>query len=621
MVTLAIRAYTLFPARGVHMRTKGKDQREKKAPEASEIMALTLARYAVKSRAQARYLRERLADVSNLILTRWLFLRLLALIYLVAFLSFWSQCDALIGPQGILPAGETLARVQETADETGEGLSYAFGQLPTLCWMGDGYAAPTLCLVGVAAALVVMTGFAQPVGFFVLWLCYLSVIRLGWVFAGGLGDQLLLEAGFLAIFFAPFVLQERTTHEPWPSDLILFLYRLLLFRVVLGAALAKFGSGDGMWYPSFEALAQYYQSQPLPTPVAWYLHQLPATVHRLGTALLLGAEVLLPLAIFASRRIRVYGALGIMILQVLILFSGNFGILNWLTIALAVLALDDEIVPLKWRGKWCVGEAMVRPRLMQLAQTVAQSCLAICVISVSMMGMIRQIEGAVQQNSENALFQGPATIARLGETLSRFGIVGTYGMPVQVRTDRLALVVEGSEDGEDWKPYAFRYHHGPEDRAPAWVAPFLPRLDWQLSLAAGGILQDPTTQRWLLPLMVRLFENQESVLRLLAANPFPEQPPRYLRVMVYNYRFTTAGERRSSRAWWNRQFLRVYCPPVTVDQIRNHLLRLPQMSEPTAVPPRPPPQVRRPPPQVRQSPSPAQRQAGPRIDKDGFVTE
>ena len=157
----------------------GKAQKDKRPLEANEVMALTLARYAVKTRAQARFLRERLADVSNLILTRWLFLRLLAFIYLVAFLSFWQQCDGLIGPHGILPAAETLDRIQAAANQSDRGLLYAFLRAPTLCWLGDGYAAPVLCLIGVVASLVVMTGFAQPMGFFVMWVCFLSVTRVG----------------------------------------------------------------------------------------------------------------------------------------------------------------------------------------------------------------------------------------------------------------------------------------------------------------------------------------------------------------------------------------------------------------------------------------------------------
>jgi hypothetical protein len=185
---------------------------------------------------------------------------------------------------------------------------------------------------------------------------------------------------------------------------------------------------------------------------------------------------------------------------------------------------------------------------------------------------------------------------------------------------RLALVVEGSEDAKAWKPYVFAYHHGPEDRAPSWVAPFHPRLDWQLSQAAEGTLKDPRTQRWFLPLMFRLFQGEEAVTRHLANNPFPDQPPRFLRVLVFNYEFTTGSERRSSGAWWRRQFVRVYCPAVTANQIRGYLQRLPVLTDGEIMRPETEPkrEMRRP----RSQPS--ERRPPPRppvVDSDGFVTE
>ena len=287
----------------------------------------------------------------------------------------------------------------------------------------------------------------------------------------------------------------------------------------------------------------------------------------MGTAVLLGAELLLPLVIFSSRQLRLYGCGGIVLLQVLAAISGNAGLYNWLIMVLAVLLLDDEILPLRWRGKWCAGAHLVRPRHWQLAQNGVHLALCLCILSVSGLRLIRQIEGAVKHDPTDVLFRGPALIAG----------PGCHALAVRNR----GLVRDA--DGGERRPACPGHrrqcgrgglaalHVRPPSRsgrpASGLDRPFDPRLDWELAQAAGGSLKDSRIRRWFVPFLVRLLEGEPAVLAQLGANPFPDRPPRYLRVLVYRYEFTSGSERRSTGAWWRRSLIRVFCPPVNLDRL------------------------------------------------------
>jgi len=131
--------------------------------------------------------------------------------------------------------------------------------------------------------------------------------------------------------------------------------------------------------------------------------------------------------------------------------------------------------------------------------------------------------------------------------------------------DRDEIVIEGSADGIEWLPYEFKWKPGDVMRAPGWCAPHQPRLDWQMWFAAlGSYRQSP----WFGRLIVRLLQGSRDVSQLLAKNPFPHDPPRYIRAMFYRYRFTTLRERRETGAWWKREQLREYLPTVSADQLR-----------------------------------------------------
>ena len=120
-------------------------------------------------------------------------------------------------------------------------------------------------------------------------------------------------------------------------------------------------------------------------------------------------------------------------------------------------------------------------------------------------------------------------------------------------------MIEGSRDGVNWLPYEFPWKPGNVYRAPGWVAPFQPRLDWQMWFAAlGDVRQNP----WFVRLLVRLLEGSRDLLRLFERNPFADRPPEYIRAKLYDYRFTRSAE--GSAAWWKREEQGLYCPPISL---------------------------------------------------------
>jgi len=282
-----------------------------------------------------RYWAHAYSGRQGFVLTRWLFLRLLGLIYLCAFASLWGQLRALIGSHGLLPAVDYLRAVEAA---TGPARFWA---LPTLAWLNASDAfIQLLCGAGIVLALLLIVGLLPIPALALLWLAYLSLVNIGQDFLSFQWDALLLETGFLAMFWAPNGVFPRLKHEAPPSLGAVWLLRWLLFRLMFFSGVVKLASGDPAWR-DLTALSYHYQTQPLPTPLAWYLYQLPLSFHKLSTALTLAVELIVPFAIFAPRRLRLLGAAVLISLQVLIMASGNYAFFNLLAIVLCLTLFDD----------------------------------------------------------------------------------------------------------------------------------------------------------------------------------------------------------------------------------------------------------------------------------------
>jgi hypothetical protein len=318
---------------------------------------------------------------------------------------------------------------------------------------------------------------------------------------------------------------------------------------MFSSAVVKFMSGDPTWR-NLTALQFHYQTQPLPPWTAWYAHHLPGGFQKLSAAVMFAVEGVAPFFIFGPRRVRLVAGAALVGLQLLIILTGNYGFFNLLTLALCVLLLDDSAWawprrastplagPAPPRGRW--SPWVLRPAVVVLT----------LLSLVPMFGVLRW----------PATRLGP--VALLYDLVAPLRVVDSYGLFAVMTTERPEIIIEGSEDGVSWRPYEFRYKPGDLTRRPAFVAPHMPRLDWQMWFAA---LSDYGREPWLLSFCRRLLQGTPEVLDLLEENPFPRAPPRFIRAVVYDYRFTDAATRRRTGAWWQREPRGLYCPILMLD--------------------------------------------------------
>ncbi|MBV9505345.1 MAG: lipase maturation factor family protein [Acidobacteriia bacterium] len=438
------------------------------------------------------------------------FLRLLGVIYFIAFTSFGVQASGLIGSHGILPYAEYLADMRQALGRS------AYWEIPSVLWLHSSDAAlAVIWILGAAFALAVIFEFRQRIGLVLCLVLWLSLCAVGQDFLSFQWDVLLLEAGFLAIFVDG-------------SPMRIWLLRWLLFRLMFFSGAGKLLSGDPSWR-NLTALSYHYMTQPLPTPAAWLMYQLPLGFHKAETVFVFVAELAAPFLFFAPRRIRHIGAWITIALQLLILTTGNYTFFNLLTIVLCLPLFAEP-------------DRLARTRLHRAVTIALTSFVAITtgLLFFELFGW--------------GLPPGGAAVLHVTSPLR---IVNTYGLFTVMTVDRPEIVVEGSDDGENWKAYEFPYKPGDLLRAPPVVEPHQPRLDWQMWFAAlSNYQQNP----WFQNFMGRLLQGEPAVLRLLAYNPFPKAPPRYVRARVYLYTFTHFGE----KGWWHRQDRGLYFPAVSL---------------------------------------------------------
>jgi hypothetical protein len=471
----------------------------------------------------------------------WLFLRVLGLVYLAAFASLAVQIDGLVGPRGILPAADFLSAI---AERFGAERLYL---LPSVFWWlgASGGALQAAAVAGALLAALLVAGLAPRATLAALWALYLSFLSVGQVFLGYQWDSLLVEAGFLAIWLAPGGWRPPSGRASEPAPVAVFLLQLLLFRLMLGSGLVKLLSGDPSWW-GLTALRFHYETQPLPTWVGWWAHQLPPGFQTVSCATALAIELAVPFFVFAPRRLRLAAFFPLAGLQVLIALTGNYAFFNLLTLALCLLLLDDRALPAFLRTR--LGREDSAPRAWSAGWLAPVAVVAV-------------LAGGVQILSTAGLriaWPGPVrAVVRVGE---RFGLGSPYGLFAVMTTSRHEIVVEGSRDGATWRTYAFPWKPGDVHRRPRFVAPYQPRLDWQMWFAALGSCAD---NPWFVRFLDALLEGRPEVLSLLASNPFPDSPPRFVRTEVYDYHFTDPATLFRDGAWWRRERLGLYCPVLT----------------------------------------------------------
>jgi predicted DCC family thiol-disulfide oxidoreductase YuxK len=475
--------------------------------------------------------------------SRDLFVRSLGAIYLIAFVSLWLQIDGLIGEQGILPVGQHLQFAREQVG------SSAFYLLPTLCWFNSSDAfLHCLCGAGAIVSVLLMAGLAPVLSLSLVFVLYLSLTTASQTFLGYQWDALLLEAGFLALFFAPWRWRMNANNPAPFSRVGMFLLKLLLFKLLFMSGVVKLTSHDKSWW-NLTALDYHYWTQPLPTVIGWWSDQHPEWFKKFSVAFCLVVEIVAPFFIWAPRRLRHVAAVFLVVLQIAIAATGNYCFFNLLTLALCLLLFDDRFLRMEGRAP----ARRVAASLWELCPPIAGIVVLVLTLPINAMFLY----SAIKPDRE-----WPRRISMITDHIEPFRVVNGYGLFRVMTKTRPEIIIEGSADGNEWLPYEFKWKPGALDRAPGWVAPHQPRLDWQMWFAAlGNYRQNP----WFVSLLERLLRNTPAVTRLLERNPFPETPPRYIRARLYEYRFATWAEHRATGNWWKREENGEYLPSISLE--------------------------------------------------------
>ena len=444
-----------------------------------------------------------------------------------------SQIEGLIGAGGILPLQELLAPI---ADWYG-GQKYWY--FPTVFWMdASNSALRTVCFAGVAASVLVTLNLFTRATLVVCFVLYLSITTVGQDFTAFQWDVFLLESGFLAIFL------------PWNAKVIPFLYRVLIARFMFMGGVVKIASGDPTWR-DLTALVYHYWTQPLPSPLGYYAYFLPEWWHKLCTGCVLFIELIVPFFAFMPRPFRLFAAWCFILLQTSILLTGNYNFFNLLALLLCLFLFDDvELAKITPHG--------LTSRLQQNdipATALAESCASLWAVIVA---VILGTHVWIAQSHK----QPVGALRQLLQAASAFGVVNNYGPFAVMTTQRDEIIVEGSEDGVNWLAYRFNYKPDALDKRLSWNVPHQPRLDWQMWFAA---LSPPESGGWFEKFMRRLSEGSPAVTALLADNPFPNQPPHFLKAYLYRYTFTSLEERKSTGKIWRRELKGLYYMTKAVD--------------------------------------------------------
>ena len=503
-------------------------------------------------------------------LTRWLYVRCISIVYLIAFFSVYVQIDALYGSSGILPV-RGLLPTHQPLDMGNVFIA------PTVFWFGtDDWIVNAVPLIGMICSAIALLGIFVGPMLFIAWFLYLSIITVGQTFMSFQWDILLLEIGFLTIFLSPW----RPFDSSWsrlferlkfPEFLIdrseapasmIWLSRWLLFRLMFASGMVKILSGDVNWH-NLTAMSYHYETQPLPTPLAYFANLLPGWFQKFSTACVFFIELFVPFFVFAPRKLRFVAFSLLALLQILIILTGNYCFFNILTLSLCVLLLDDKAILSVYRllpdtFRTLVGTHLnfIRPVLYTRQPSVNWSRLRMLFL-VPVLAVIGTISVSDTLMQYGLMRMSPLPIAMLYSLVQPYRLVSSYGLFAVMTTERPEIIIEGSLDGKDWKEYEFRYKAGPLDRPPPIVAPHQPRIDWQLWFAA---MSDAFSQRWFLSFIEKLSRNDSTVLSQLANNPFPKSGPSYLKASIYDYQFTDLDTLMKTGRWWKREYVRPYLP-------------------------------------------------------------
>jgi hypothetical protein len=480
-------------------------------------------------------------------LTRFVILRLLGIVYAVAFLVAINQIIPLIGANGLLPVGVYLKEVSNALESDGAG----FARLPSIFWLWHSDTALlTVAWVGFVLSCIVAAGYANSLILAVLWFLYMSIVHAGQDWYGYGWEIQLTETGFLAIFLCP-LLDLRPFPRYAPPMPVIVLFRWLAFRIMLGSGLIKF-RGDKIWRDS-TALYYYFETQPIPGPLSRWFHFLPRILLKAGVWFNWLAELIAPWFVFWPRYLRHIAGSVIVLFQLFIILSGNLSFLNWLTIIPALACFDD--------GFW---SRLLPKRLVSKAEAAANRAEESKPMLITSWTVAAAIALLSIQPVLNMLSPGQV----MNTSFDPLDLVNTYGAFGSVGQERMNVVFEGTmddnpDDKTNWKAYIYKGLPVLLDRQPPQIAPYQLRLDWQMWFAS---MSTPDEYPWTLNLVWKLLHNDPNAISLFADNPFPNKPPKFIRAVLYHYQFAKPGNIQN--LWWTRQQVAIWISPTSTTDPR-----------------------------------------------------
>jgi lipase maturation factor 1 len=519
--------------------------------------------------AAIRWLFDSEHGASDRLIPRWIFLRGLGGIYFSAFFSLVFQIRGLIGPQGILPASEYLQAVAHSG-VYGRGVWF----VPTLLWLASGpHMLIGLCWVGMGASVLLALNIWPRGTLVICFVAFLSFVSAAQDFSGYQSDGMLLEAGFISLFFAPAGFRPGLGVASAPARAGLFLLQWEWFRIYFESGVAKIIGGDPEWR-NFTAMDEYYQNGPLPTWIGWYMQHLPHWFHASAVFATLALELVLVWMLFLPRRWRIACFFIVTPWQLVVILTANYTFLNYLVLMLGFLLLDDGFVlrflPQRWKTSLGASDnvgaqgdsTLPHPPLAINPQGVGHPSLIhqqFRILRLSFTGVVLSWIFYATTVELIWMFSPLPLPTEPVAALEPFRIANRYGLFGIMTRGRYEIEFQGSDDGKTWVAYTFRYKPQDLSAPPGIYAPYQPRFDWNLWFASLGSWRD-------YPIVtnteIRLLANDQDVLGLFAINPFPHEPPREVRAVLWQYWFTTMSEKRTQGLWWRRQFLGLYAPTI-----------------------------------------------------------
>ena len=468
-------------------------------------------------------------------LAQWALEKSIAGLFFVAFINAVNQFKPLLGQHGLMPVPLFTKEVP-------------FRASPSLFFLFPVDRAFTICAwLGVVLSCVILSGIVDRRSWtlfaiwVVIWVVYLSFVNVGQIFYGFGWESILLEAAVYGAFLGGI----GTT----PQFAVMLMFRWLCFRVMFGAGLIKL-RGDSCWR-DLTCLDYHYETQPMPNALSWYLHHGPSWSRKAGVLFNHFVELVVPFGYFLPQPVAaVAGGLTI-IFQLLIFASGNLSWLNLLTLSLAFSCFDDRTL------SWLQPVHLPALHPPDIAFRTLTTALSLLVVVLS----IKPIRNLLS----------PRQV--MNTVYNRFHFVGTYGAFGGITRHRYEIVVEGTDesvitDSTKWREYEFKGKPGDPSRLPPQIAPYHLRLDWLMWFAAMGSYQ---RHPWFVHLVAKLLQGDRPVMSLLKTNPFPDEPPQFVRALLYEYRFSASEAKKKAGLWWVREPKGMYFPTVS---LRSPALRM-----------------------------------------------